>query len=135
MPNAPNGKSQTDRNNPRPSTSQQWQAAPQHNRDEGNGLQLFGQFFGAVTFPAGITANHHEEHDGRHDRCKHGVEVRWAHRQLAQIERVNDQWVQCAQQHSCRSCGEQDIVDQQERLARDQCERPSGAHFAGTRSE
>ena len=127
----PQRQAQPQRRPGRPGAGQQRQGAPQKDGHQGRGAQLARQFGDAVALPAGKRAYHHEDQDRHHDRNKHGVEVGRAHRQLAQVERIDDQRVQRAQQHRGGCRGHEDVVDQQEGFTRDQGERAAGADLAG----
>ena len=98
----------------RPMASQNRQSASQCHGNQGGGAQLFAQLGDAVTFPAGKGAHHHEQQDRHHDWHKDGVEVGRADRQLAQVQRIDDQRIQGSQQHGGGRGGHQNVVEQQE---------------------
>ena len=59
----------------------------------------------------------HQEQGRRHQRYEHGIEIRWADRQLAHAQGVDHQRVHGAQQHCGCSHDQQHIVGQQHGLA------------------
>ena len=85
-----------------------------------------GQF---VILPARQRADAHQEHQRRHQRDEHRVEVRRADRDLAHAQRVEEQRIQ-----ACRAApppprtDQQHVVDQQHRLARDEPKLPPDRH-------
>ena len=78
--------------------------------------------------PVRHRAWHQHKEQWHHEGRKHQIEIRRPHRQLAHVERINDEWVQGAQQHRASGHHQQDAVEQQERLARDQAHGAAQGH-------
>jgi hypothetical protein len=91
-------------------------------RDAKRPLQAGEEIRHLGLLPARDRSHAHQEHQRRHDRHEHRVEVRRAHRDLAEIEGVEEQRIERAQQDRAGGDHEQQVVQQQGRFARDRIE-------------
>ena len=80
-------------------------------------------------FPAGERGNADQEEHRNHQRDKDGVEVGRADREFARAQSVNEQRVECAEQHRGAGHDEQDVVGQQHGFAGEQGEASAEADF------
>ncbi len=77
--------------------------------------------------PARERADAHQEDERRHQRNEHGVEVRRADRDLAEVQRIEEQRVERAEQHRARGGDQQHVVREQHRFARHGVEAAAAA--------
>ena len=73
--------------------------------------------FEARALPASVHAYGEQEHerDGRHQ--ERDIEVRWTHRDLAEVQRIEEQRIQRAEQDQSSRDDQQRVVGEQHRLA------------------
>ncbi len=81
-----------------------------------------------VLLPAHEGPQADEEHQRNHEWNEDRVEVRWTDRDLSEIESVEQQWVERAEQNGGCRCDEQDVVGQQQRFTREPVEAATCGH-------
>ncbi len=97
--------------------------------------ELLPQLGQRRALPARKRTDAHQE-DGRcHQRNEHRVEVRRAHRNLAEVERVEEQRVERAEQHRAGRRDQQHVVREQHRLARNRVEAAAAADLRRAQRE
>ena len=77
----------------------------------------------------------HQEHQREHQRTEDRIKVRRPNRNLAGIERIEEERIERAQKDGAHRHHQQNIVDQQHGFARDQCEVAAQTHRWRTPSE
>jgi hypothetical protein len=89
----------------------------------------------ACRVPRSLRAERNEKQQRYHQRHEHGIEVGWSHRDLAHPQRVDGERVERAEQHRAGGGGKQQIVDEQQRLPRDDLECAAGGDPGSARHE
>ena len=98
--------------------------------DEAPG-ELAGERLRIGVLPAGERTHAHQEHARQHERTEDGVKVRGADRDLACVERVEEERIERAEKHGTHGHDEQHVVDEEHRLAGDEREVAAQTHRRG----
>ncbi|MPN03484.1 hypothetical protein SDC9_150714 [bioreactor metagenome] len=105
---------------------------PSQDADHGSRRQTAYRRPHLVILPAQEGAEHHQHHDRRHQGYEHGLEVGRANRDLAKVQGIEEQRIQCAKQHRSRHHRQQHIVAQQGGITRHQPERTATGQLGRT---
>ena len=78
--------------------------------------------------PAGERTDRHKEDHREHQRTEDGVEVRRPDRDLPGVQRIEEERIKGAEEHGAHRDNEQNVVDEEHRLARNHREVSSKPH-------
>ena len=90
--------------------------------------ELLRQFLRIGILPAGHRTDGHQEDERKHQRTEHGVKVRRSDRDLAGVERVEEERIERAEKHGAHRDDQKHVVDEQHRLAGDEREVAAEPH-------
>ena len=94
----------------------------QSNRETGRPDQALHERVGSHRLPERVHSDAHQSGERQHGQQEHRVEPRRAHGDLAEPERVGEQWIERAEQDQQRRDDKQNVVREQERFARQELE-------------